>query len=245
MSEARKEESAPACVGANALCPSLPKGSEAVRPPLPTTSHLGTAALGCPATQKYQAAGQEENHKRVTSITAPARPLPLSCSREKEPNMPATLEAIQSFLNVKRIAMVGLSRNQRHFSVTLFDELLRRGYDVIPVNPAATTLHGHPCFARAQDIQPPVEAALLMTPASATDAAVADCVQAGVRRIWMYRAGTRGGSVTDCAVTFCHDHCIEVIPGECPFMFLPHNGFHAVHGFLRKLTGGYPKHQAA
>ena len=159
--------------------------------------------------------------------------------------MPATLEAIQQFLSVKRIAMVGLSRNPRHFSVMLFNELIRRGYDIVPVNPAATMLHGRPCFPRVQDIHPPVEAALLMTAPAVTDTAVADCAQAGVRRIWMYRAGAKGGSVTPTAVTFCQSQGIQVIPGECPFMFLPHNGFHALHGFLRKLTGHYPKHQAA
>lgn len=159
--------------------------------------------------------------------------------------MPATLESIQSFLATRRLALVGVSRNPKHFSVYLFNELLRRGCDVIPVNPGAATLHGRPCFARVQDIQPPVEAVLFLTPPATTDSAVADCAQAGVRRIWMYRAGTRGGSVTDSAVAFCRDHAIDVIPGECPFMFLPHNGIHALHGLLRKLTGGYPKHAAA
>jgi predicted CoA-binding protein len=159
--------------------------------------------------------------------------------------MAASLESIQSFLSVKRLALVGLSRDPKHFSVYLFKELQRRGYDVIPVNPAASMLQGRPCFARVTDIQPPVEAALLLTAPAKTDSAVTDCAQAGVRRIWMYRAGTHGGSVTDTAVRFCRDRNIEVIPGECPFMFFPQNGFHAVHGFLRKLTGGYPRHQAA
>ena len=186
------------------------------------------------------------NHKKVTPITALTGSCPLSYSQEQRSHpMSPTLESIQSFLTVKRVALVGLSRNPKHFSVHLYHELLRRGYDVIPVNPASTTLHGRPCFPRVQDIQPPVEAALLMTPPATTDAAVADCAQAGVRRIWMYRAGTQGGSVTDSAVTFCRDHNIEVIPGECPFMFFPHNGFHAIHGFLRKLSGRYPKRKAA
>ena len=156
-----------------------------------------------------------------------------------------SLETIQSFLSVKRLAMVGLSRNPKHFSVMLFNELIRRGYDVVPVNPKASEVLGHPCFARVQDIQPPVEAALLMTSADITDCAVADCAQAGVRRIWLYRAGSTGGAVTPSAVAFCHAHGIEVVPGECPFMFFPHNGFHTLHGLLSKLIGRYPKHHAA
>ncbi len=155
-----------------------------------------------------------------------------------------TLETIQDFLSVKRIAMVGLSRNPKDFSVSLFDELTRRGYDVVPVNPQATRVLGRRCFARVQDIQPPVEAALLMTSAGVTESVVADCAQAGIRRIWMYRAAGQG-AVNPAAVAFCHEHGILVVPGECPFMFLPHNGLHAVHGFFNKLIGRYPKHQRA
>jgi uncharacterized protein len=158
---------------------------------------------------------------------------------------PRHLAAIEHFLATKRLAMVGLSRDPKHFSGMLFMELIHRGYDVVPVNPNAKEVLGHPCFERVQDIQPPVEAALILTPAYATDAAVEDCSHGGVRQIWLYRAGSTGGAVTDSAIAFCRDHDIEVIPGECPFMFLPRNGLHAIHGFINKLIGRYPKAKAA
>lgn len=151
-----------------------------------------------------------------------------------------SLEVIEDFLAQKRIAMVGVSRDPKHFSVYLFKELCRRGYDVIPVHPQTTELFGHLCFARVQEIQPPVDAALLMTPSMVTEAVVADCAQAGVRRIWMYRA-SGNGAVNANAVDFCRQHEIALVPGECPFMFLPGNGFHALHGFFRKITGQFPK----
>lgn len=155
-----------------------------------------------------------------------------------------TLETVQAFLSVKRLAMIGLSRDPKHFSATLFSELIRRGYDVLPVNPRATDVLGHPCFVRVQDIQPPVEAALLMTSSDVTDSVVADCAKAGIRRIWLYSAG-HGGASTPSAVAFCKARGIEVIAGECPFMFFPHNGFHAIHGLVNKIIGRYPKPTAA
>lgn len=158
---------------------------------------------------------------------------------------PRHLDAIERFLATKRLAMVGLSRDPKAFSTMLFRELLGRGYEVIPVNPHAADILGHACFARVADIQPSVEAALLMTPPSATDVAVADCARAGVRRIWLYSVGGHAGAVTDSAISFCNGRGIEVIPGECPYMFLPHNGMHALHGFVNKIIGRYPKHEAA
>jgi len=99
------------------------------------------------------------------------------------------LDTIENFLAHKRIAMVGVSRESKDFSVTLFKELRRRGYEVVPVNPKTSEVLGQPCFARVQEIQPPVEAALLMTSPDVTDEVVHDCAEAGIRRVWMYRAG--------------------------------------------------------
>lgn len=153
-----------------------------------------------------------------------------------------SLETIEEFLAQKRIAVVGISREPKHFSVTLFEELCRRGYDVVPVNPNAPQVLGRRCFGRVQDIQPRVDAALLMTSPEVTDAIVKDCAEAGIRRVWMYRAGGKG-AVSRRAVEFCRQNGIEVVPGQCPFMFWrdAETG-HLLHGFIRKITGRYPSH---
>ena len=150
------------------------------------------------------------------------------------------LETIEDFLDQGRIAMVGISRNPKEFSRMLFDEMCRRGYDMVPVNPAMPEIPGQQCFARVQDIQPPVDAALLMTSPAVTDAVVRDCVEAGIRRVWMYSAGG-AGAVNPQAVEFCRQHRIQVVEGECPYMFFPRPGLHGIHTFIRKITGHYPR----
>ena len=161
------------------------------------------------------------------------------------PALKASLETIEDFLAQKRIAMAGVSRDPANFSVALFDELCRRGYDVVPVNPNVAEVKGRRCFARVQDIQPPVDAALLMTAPNETEAVVNDCAEAHIQRIWMYRAAGKG-AVSERAVEFCRQRGLQVIPGECPYMFLPHAaGIHRFHGFVRKITGGYPRHAAS
>lgn len=152
----------------------------------------------------------------------------------------ATLRDIDDFLSRKRLALVGVSRSERDFTRSLFREFARRGYDVVPVNPNAAEVDGRACFARLQDIAPPVEGALLMTPPKMTEAVVRDCLEAGIKRVWMYRAGGRG-AVSGDAVRFCEANGIRVIAGHCPHMFWSDSGFfHRLHGYLLKLTGGYP-----
>lgn len=152
-----------------------------------------------------------------------------------------SLGTIQDFLSQKRIAIAGISREPASFSATLFKEFCRRGYDVVPVNPNTPEIQGRRSFARVQDIQPPVEGVLLMTPPEATEAVVKDCVEVGVRRVWMHRGAGRG-SVSAKAIAFCRERGIQVVPGQCPFMFLPDSAaFHRFHGFVRKITGRYPR----
>jgi uncharacterized protein len=156
-----------------------------------------------------------------------------------------SLETVEDFLAQKRIAMVGVSRSPADFSISLFQELSKRGYDMVPVNPNAKEVLRRKCFACVQDIEPPVDAALLMTSPVATEAVVRDCAEAGIRRVWMHRAGG-DGAVSDQAVQFCQEHNIKVIPGECPLMFLPRSAtVHRLHGFIRRITGRYPKHTRA
>lgn len=155
--------------------------------------------------------------------------------------MPTTINEVSNFLALRRIAFVGLSRNSKDFSRTLFREMCKRGYDMVPVNPAANELEDRRCFVRLQEIQPPVDGALLLTQPRKTERVVRDCAEAGIRNIWMYRAGGPG-AVSQDAVEFCHSHGMNVVEGHCPFMFFPQTAFfHRFHGFLLKLTGGYPR----
>jgi predicted CoA-binding protein len=141
--------------------------------------------------------------------------------------------------------MVGMSRDANSMSAILFKELTRRGAEVVPVNPNVKEVMGHKCFARVQDIEPPVDAALLMTSPVVTEGVVQDCAASGIMRVWMYRGGGQG-AVSDKAIEFCRAHGISVIPGECPLMFLSQSGrIHSLHGFFRKLLGRYPNHTHA
>ena len=156
-----------------------------------------------------------------------------------------TIRDVENFLALRRIAMVGVSRNPEDFSRKLFREMCERGYDMVPVNLVADEIEGRECFQCLQVAQPPVEGALVMTPFYETIRVVQDCKDAGVRRVWMYRAGGRGGAVSQDAIAFCKESGIQVVEGHCPFMFLPGSAFpHRFHGFLLKLTRHYPARAA-
>jgi uncharacterized protein len=150
------------------------------------------------------------------------------------------LRTINDFLGLKRLAVAGVSRDLQDFSYLLFKELEGRGYDVVPVNPNATEIGGDTCYARVQDIFPPVEGVLIMTPPNVTEQVVLDCAQAGIKHVWLHR-GAGFGAVSPKAVELCEQNDIAVVKGYCPYMFLPNTQiFHKLHGFGLKMVGRYP-----
>lgn len=153
-----------------------------------------------------------------------------------------TRHQIDEFLALKRIAVVGVSRDPKHFSQAIWRELRQRRYDVIPVNPAMNEFDGRPCVARVQDIQPPVDGVMILTRPQVTDMVVHDCAEAGVAHVWMHRgAGGGPGAVSPTAIEYCEANGIDVVAGFCPFMFLPGTPFfHGMHAAIKKLTGSYP-----
>jgi predicted CoA-binding protein len=147
---------------------------------------------------------------------------------------------IQGFLSLRRIAVVGVSRNAKDFTRSLFREFRDRGYQLYPVNPNCQEVEGCPCLSSIKELPPGIEGALLLTPAAKTAGVVRDCVEAGIGAIWMYRAGG-AGAVDPEAAQWCRSQGIPVIAGECPFMFFAKTGWlHRAHGFCRKISGTYP-----
>jgi predicted CoA-binding protein len=155
---------------------------------------------------------------------------------------PSLVPAVR-FLATGRIAIVGLSRNPKDFTRAVARELVRRGYQIVPVNPGAAgaVLEGVAAVARLQDVRPPVEAALLLTAPAQTDAVLRDCVEAGVKRVWLHRGGGPGAASAG-ALAFCAEHDLDVVHDLCPFMALPHASLpHRLHGFLRTRFGHAPR----
>jgi predicted CoA-binding protein len=154
--------------------------------------------------------------------------------------MTTTQAVIKDFLAQKRVAIVGVSRDPQHFTRAVYSEFVKRGYEVVPINPAVNEIDGAPCFHRVQDVPGQVDGALIMTPATQTDQIVHDCADVGIKRVWLHR-GEGIGAVTASAVEFCRQNGMSVVDGQCPFMFLPQTmWFHRLHGFVKKVSGSYP-----
>jgi uncharacterized protein len=151
------------------------------------------------------------------------------------------LKDINEFLANRRLAMVGVSRNDKAFSRSLMRDLLARGYDVVPINPKLNSVEDRVCYPRVSEIENPVTAAIVMARAANLGEIARDCALAGIKSVWIVRSqGDRVERVQ--AIRLLEENLITVIDGQCPFMFLPDTVFmHRFHGRIARFFGKFPQ----
>jgi len=156
--------------------------------------------------------------------------------------MPSIAKAASEFLAKKRIAVTGVSRTPgSHGSNAVYQRLRERGYEVFAVNPNADTVEGDRCFHDLRSIPGGVDAVVIGTKPQTADTTVRECVDLGIKQVWMHR-GPGAGSVSKSAAAYGREHGLTVIDGGCPCMFEPTaDGAHKAMRFVFTLTGNVPR----
>jgi hypothetical protein len=148
-------------------------------------------------------------------------------------------ELVKDFLAQKKIAVVGVSDKRETGCNMSYKKFKRAGYQVYAVNPRISTFDGDPCYPDLKSLPEKPEAVFILASPKVTDMIVQQCVELGVKHVWMHcMMGTKPGlaasmtSVSSDAVEKCRANGIAVIPGSCPNQFLkPDFG----HGMMRGL----------
>lgn len=151
---------------------------------------------------------------------------------------------VQDFLAQKKIAVVGVSDKRETGCNLAYNKFKENGYQVYAVNPRITTFNGNPCYADLKSIPEKVDAVFILTNPSVTEQIVQQCVDLGVKHIWMHcMMGTKPGlaagmtSVSQSAVEMCKANGIAVIPGTCPNQFLKPDFGHAMMRGMWRIFG--------
>jgi predicted CoA-binding protein len=147
-------------------------------------------------------------------------------------------DVVQAFLAGSRIAVVGASDDKRNFGRTIVHELHEREYDVVPVNPNATTVDGLTAYADLASVSGEIDGVIVMVNRDKAADVVSDCVSRGVKRVWLFKGLGAPGAVSEDALELAELHGVEVVAGACPLMFLePVGWFHRLHRGARRLNG--------
>ncbi len=151
---------------------------------------------------------------------------------------------VKDFLAQRRIAIVGVSDRRETGCNLAYRKFKDAGYSVSAVNPHITNFEGNPCYPDLKSIPEKPEAVFILTNPKVTEQIVQQCVELGIRRIWMHcLMGTKPGlavnmtSVSQEAVRMCRENGIEVIPGSCPNQYLNPDFGHAMMRVIFRTLG--------
>ncbi len=143
---------------------------------------------------------------------------------------------IENFLNRKKIAILGVSRNPAKFGSRAAGMLQDKGIEIMGVHPQAAEIQGLPCCASVADLPPGYDAALLVIPPAETEKVIPQLAENRIRIVWMQQ-----GAASTAAVETARKLGLRTIAGECIYMFArPVQGGHAFHRTLRRMFGGLP-----
>jgi len=148
-----------------------------------------------------------------------------------------TLNQINDFLGPKKMAVAGVSRDDKKFGNLVYKSLLEKGYDVCPINPMTEKIDEEKCYPSVLELPDGYNRLYIVTPKNKTIEVLEQAAKKGIKFIWI-----QSKSETKEALAFAREKGIDTIYKKCMFMFTePVEGGHKFHRTIVKFFGGYPK----
>ncbi len=127
-------------------------------------------------------------------------------------------EDIAVFLQGRRFAVAGVSRNPQQAANAIFRKLKASGYEAVPVNPNGKEVEGVECYPNLHSVPGVIDGVVVATHPSASADVVRQCGDRGVKQVWFHRSFGKGSASHD-AIEQCKARNIRCIVGGCPLMY--------------------------
>ena len=115
------------------------------------------------------------------------------------------------FLNKKnKIAIVGVSANQKKWGFKIYKELKSSGFSVFPINPKHKKIGLDPCYPNLKALEEIPYIVITVVSPNVTEQIVKQCRKLGIKRVWM-----QPGSESEKAIKFCKHNNIEIMHDVC------------------------------
>ncbi len=108
----------------------------------------------------------------------------------------------KEFLSLKNIAVAGVTRKPGSTANIIYKRLKETGHNVYPVNPNTNTFEGVKCYPAIKSVTENIDGVVIVTKPSVTEKIVKECVEKGVRRIWMHNMfGFKGSNKSGTSIS--------------------------------------------
>ncbi len=139
---------------------------------------------------------------------------------------------IDTFFSNDKIALIGLSRNKDKFGNMIYDELSKRGYQMLPIH-HAPKIGDIECYPNVESLPEDMRAIIICTKSDNMSGLIDSAIQRGITNIWIQQ-----GASNQEIKQFVGRDDLTIIDNECILMYIPKNGFpHNFHHWLWRLLG--------
>lgn len=140
-------------------------------------------------------------------------------------------QAIKDFTQLKRLAVVGVSRDAKKFGNTIYSELKNRGYQVFGVNRSPHDVAGEKCYPNLSVLRGMIDGIVVCVSPHEVEPLLREAEGTGVHHVWLQQ-----GAESHEAVMLGKTLGLNVIAGKCVLMYAePVRSFHRFHRFFAKL----------
>jgi predicted CoA-binding protein len=149
-----------------------------------------------------------------------------------------TRQTIDIFLNDKKLAIAGVSKNPRKFGNIMYRTLKEKGFSVIPVNPKGGMIDNTICIESVAKLGNDIQNLLIVTHKRDTQKVLDEAIAKGIKNIWI-----QNGCETEKALKMAREMNINLVAKSCFLMYADPRGIHKFHKTLSAWVGKYVKEQ--
>jgi predicted CoA-binding protein len=144
-------------------------------------------------------------------------------------------QAAKDFIEEKKIALVGVSRDPKKFGQAVLTDLKNRGYEVFPVHPEAEEIAGVRCYRNLAELQGKVDALWIGVKPEKGAEVMREAARLGIKKVWIQQGG-ESKELEELG----KELGLDLVMRKCVLMYAePVTSFHAFHRFFVKLFGQY------
>ena len=119
-------------------------------------------------------------------------------------------EEIIEILNLKKVAVIGMSKHQEKAAHFVPKYLSENGFDIIPVNPNSDEILNKKCYKEINDIKDDIDIVDVFRPSEDVLPFVKDVIKKNPKVIWLQE-----GIHNEEAENLAREHGIDVIFNRC------------------------------
>lgn len=106
-------------------------------------------------------------------------------SERPDPHPQQVMDVLKNKSADTRIVVVGASNNTQKYGYIIVDNLSKKGYTVLPVNPKEETICGLPAYASLAEVPGPVHLVNVVTPPRVTLKVLEQMAELGLDNAWL------------------------------------------------------------